>query len=152
MQKFNCKITHDENILEILNKQYNWIPGPKNIRPTQEIKDKKFEYLNNGQNLKEFILKDIFNLDISKDLRKKVYILKENKFPYQVPEGTLHYVFWSYNIYKTDLEISEIIFKEFSEVNKRTDFEFIFFRNPKMSLELDNINHFQVFIHFLQNS
>ena len=151
---FNCKITNDVEVLNMLNKLHPWIPSSKNIRPTPYDITLKQNYIDKHlekyKTVKDIVLYEILKIDQNTDINKinNTYLL-ENKFPYQLPlkEETKHYILWFVSVKMTDSEINNLLFNELSQIY--TNFEFIWYKNPKMSLPLEheNIEHIHVFVH-----
>ena len=158
-KKFCCKVNSDSEYLEELNKKFFWIPGKNNIRPKEETLNEKENYLNKikifYENEKDFILTEIFNLRPSmnnegkiyvknEDIEKK-YLLKENKFSYNVPEGTFHYVLWYSYDDKTinENKINSDITSELTLLLKSELFDYVWYENPKKHMK--DIYHIQVF-------
>ena len=112
-KKFCCQISPEINNLEKLNKDYGWIPGKENIRPSEKVLKEKEKYLENistfYQEERDYVLCEIFDFKHSINKEGKIYVKNKdikrekmfckNIFPYQVPELTQHYVMWySYDI------------------------------------------------------
>ena len=153
----NCKISSDLDILDILNKKYNWIPGSNNIRPTEELILKKENDLaiasNFYESLTDYMYDLIFNFPTHLNSYGKlkvripntiIKVFRENDYPYILPDNTFHYVMW-YNtkekIFSDEL-INKDIYNEILKLNLKS-FEYVWYENPKMSVA--DIYHVQVF-------
>jgi len=158
--ELNCQISPDINNLNKYNKLYSWIPNGEQIRPTDMnifMKDMLKSKINNIYNsTRDYILIDLFNYeskmkDNSKiqvfddDTIPKLYQFKVCRFKYKINPKTFHYIMW-YNCAKDDLtseEITNDIKKSIYIILESDDFKFIWYENPKMSIE--DIYHVQVF-------
>ncbi len=154
----NCKISPDLEILESLNKEYNWIPGPNNIRPNEELILKKEKDLENADNfyasVKDYMYDLIFDFPTKFNSNgklvaivpnKMVKIFRENDYPYILPENTYHYIMWYNTSQKmiSDSEITQDIKDNINHIMK-CNYNFVWYENPKMSVS--EIYHVQVFV------
>eukprot|EP00808_Paulinella_micropora_P024906 g73161.t1 len=73
---------------------------------------------------------------------RKTYRLVRNSFPYQMPEGTRHYIMW-YTWIPTAKEITQDIGEALYVRLKHKHFQFCWYQNPKMTVR--EIFHVQVF-------
>ena len=82
---------------------------------------------------------------VDKEDIKQKHIFIKNMFPYNLPEGTNHYILWySYNsLDLTDDKINTDITNSLKELLNHDNFEFIWYENPKKTI--DSIHHLQVF-------
>ena len=64
----NCRISSDLDNLSRYNSEYNWIPGPHNIRPDKDTIIAKQELFNTVhyfyENMTDYILSEIFNYPV----------------------------------------------------------------------------------------
>ena len=108
----NGKIDSNVEVLNTLNEKYKWIPSGNNIRPLPDVKNKKIEDMNNVGafyvSMRDYLVETIFNIQpeintdgkcFIKDLPEKLNNLFEsklllNKYPYDVPDNTKHYILW----------------------------------------------------------
>ena len=154
----NCQISPDLEVLESLNKKYNWIPGPDNIRPSEELILKKEKDLQNADNfyasMKDYMYDLVFNFptEFNSDGKlvatvpnKMIKIFRENDYPYILPENTYHYVMW-YNTNQKMISDEEITFDIEEEIKQiiNSNYNFVWYENPKMSIP--EIYHVQVFV------
>lgn len=142
--------------LDELNDKYQWVPGRENIRPCEEVINKKDKWIENLSNFyeneKQYVLSDIFNFDsyfdsgklVVKDFDiKETFVFKENMFPYNLPFNTNHYVIW-YTYDETDEKrINKDIELSLFNLLGNNKFDFVWYENPKKSLP--DMNHYQVF-------
>ena len=157
VKKFSCQISSDINSLNILNKDFSWIPGENNIRPSEEILRKKEDYLNNTETFyeseKDFILTEIFGFKDSINSNGKIYVKDDdikhknifckNMFPYNLSNETNHYVIWySYNDI-SEKQINYDITYELQKILGHNKFDFVWYINPKKHMK--SIFHAQVF-------
>jgi len=74
-----------------------------------------------------------------------------NMFPYQVCDGTQHYVLWfllnpSVSNLPTEQDINAALEREFTELEVADQVEFVWYKNPKPTIhDLDLTHHVQVF-------
>ena len=90
-------------------------------------------------------MKDNSKIQVFDDTISKLYQFKVCRFKYKINPKTFHYIMW-YNCAKDDLtseEITNDIKKSIYIILKSDDFKFIWYENPKMSIE--DIYHVQVF-------
>ena len=155
--ELNCKISSLLDDLDKLNKKYSWIPSSNNIRPDKDTQDKKaiyFDQINHFySSLSSFILAEIFNYDVVYNKRRKLetrsskpleHKFIQNKFSYNLPKNTNHYVLW----YNQEIEIEEEkinrdIKKAISEIINSEKFKYVWYKNPKMNIP--GLFHLQVF-------
>lgn len=144
--KYVGKISSNLDILNLLNKKYNWIPNADNVRPNNDIIDKKNEYLKYLEtkhgSIKDGIICDIFGMNKNNLSCKKKFI--KNRFGYNINSN--HYVMW-YLLYNekelSDDIINMDIYFNLYELLQNTNFNFAWYVNPKMTIS--DIFHVQVF-------
>ncbi len=163
---FLGKVDSDINVLDELNKTYDFCPNSNTIRPSEEKKEKKIEKIiqikYDWYNIKDFISHTVFGLNFyeyiedeglvkkyvkySDEINKK-YVFIEQFFPYDVKGN--HWVMWYPTRYqmKSDDEISEDIFLELSCIVKSNKFNFCWYINPTMTIP--DFFHVQVFWDFI---
>jgi hypothetical protein len=67
-----------------------------------------------------------------------------NKFPYQTPPETKHWILWLYpGVLTSDEDVALEIEKRLKELLGHNRYDFIFYENPKMTLP--DVYHLQVF-------
>ena len=159
--KINNKINPCYSNLDMLNSNYEWIPSSENIRPNEDIINKKA--VDNGTYniiystnidqvlIRYFNIKKKINRNDNKfesvipitNLKKKIFI--PNEYPYDVPKGTNHYVMWyTYDNISDEIVTSDIS-SELNNILNHSNFEFVWYENPKMTVP--EIFHVQVFWH-----
>ena len=162
---FRCQITSDIDILELLHEKIAWIPGKNNIRPKIQQKKDKIDKINNEQmkylSGKDYIFHTVFGCQTNvnangllfvhnKDnLNKEIFM--ENRFPYDLPPKTLHYIMWysKFDTQNIDQEkINNDINNNIKEIlkgekNKQNGYDFVWYKNPKMTV--NDVFHVQVF-------
>lgn len=153
---FKKRINSDVETLELLHKEYDWIPGKSNIRPLKEVIEAKQNYFNNIErdykSLKDYVLIEIFKKNcrmINGKLENVEIISNEltfipNKFPYNISNDTNHYILWySFNDGLSDELITKDINDEITKLVHNDNFEFVWYENPKMNIP--DVFHVQVF-------
>lgn len=153
------KISTKLNDLDNMHQSNLWIPNSKQIRPIEEVIQEKNILMKNilifYESMNDYILDTIFNLPKKFNSKGKLLVdtknikpefkLVKNKFPYDLPIQTEHYILW-FNTevnYLTDIEIKQIIDIEIKKYFKKKK-EFVWYENPKMSIP--QLYHIQVFI------
>ena len=159
--KINNKINPCYTNLDMLNSIYKWIPSSENIRPIEDIIKKKdidsktnsiiystnidqvlIRYFNIKKKINRINNKFESKINID-NLSEKVFI--PNEYPYNVPEGTNHYVMWyTYDNISDEIITSDISSELYNLLN-HLNFEFVWYKNPKMTIP--EILHVQVFWH-----
>ena len=160
MFPIKSKISSEKTALENFHKKFPWIPGEKNIRPTESQIKEKEEFFNrillHYSSIRDYILIEIFNLNSNFDdmgklkLEIKTDILNnykfiKNMFPYDLPQNTHHYIMW-YSCNNSELNdniINNNINTELINILGNDKFEFVWYENPKMNIP--DIYHVQVF-------
>ena len=163
MSQLNCKIDSDIQVLDELNKTFKWIPSSENIRPIQEVIEKKesdYSFFDNFYSsitdqilIRYFKFPSRINRKNNKmeskislqSVREKFFL--ENEYPYNLPEGTNHYVMWYTYDNISDIEITSDILDSLKNILKHDNFEFVWYENPKMSVP--EVYHVQVFWHLI---
>ena len=105
------------------------------------------------QSLKDYILDDVFNFNCKFNSNGKMFvppenifhkkILSKNKYPYQLPKNTNHYLMWYTYQPKTDYKINQDIFDSLKNILGNTNFEYVWYKNPKPTIP--ELFHVQVF-------
>ena len=159
------RISSNIESLNTIHADNNWVPSGEQIRPLPEIVEKKEnDYLKFDSfysSVKDQILIRYFNYPsrinrnsnkleskvFLKNIKEKIFI--KNEYPYQVPEGTQHYVMWYTYQDIPDNEINKDIEISLFKLVGHKNFEFVWYENPKMSVP--EIYHVQVFWHLLNS-
>eukprot|EP00640_Fibrocapsa_japonica_P002645 CAMPEP_0113936654 /NCGR_PEP_ID=MMETSP1339-20121228/3506_1 /TAXON_ID=94617 /ORGANISM="Fibrocapsa japonica" /LENGTH=249 /DNA_ID=CAMNT_0000939185 /DNA_START=1 /DNA_END=750 /DNA_ORIENTATION=- /assembly_acc=CAM_ASM_000762 len=159
---WNKRIPSDIDILASLNEQYGWLPGREHIRPTPETLDRKILQMENVEkfylSVDDYIWDVVFNEPTQMTHCGKLYresgscceeekkVFAPNEFPYKLPAGTEHWLMWySYFPSGGDGEITQDIRKALQDRLQHSNFEFVWYENPKMTVP--GIYHVQVFWH-----
>mmetsp|Transcript_24484 Transcript_24484/g.38180 ORF Transcript_24484/g.38180 Transcript_24484/m.38180 type:complete len:167 (-) Transcript_24484:74-574(-) len=154
------KVSSDIEALAALKVIHPWVPGRDNIRPTPEVIEAKKNFIVERvvqfQTEADYVWGDVFGLPVSINEGGSLFVerghvsddhrtFKPNLFPYQLPEGTEHWVMWytTHTKQHTDDEITRHVSHELGELCEGDEFEFIWYENPKMTIQ--SIFHIQVF-------
>ena len=70
-------------------------------------------------------------------------IFSKNKYPYQLPTNTNHYIMWYTYQPETDSDINQDIFNSLKNMLKNTNFNFVWYENPKQTIP--ELFHVQIF-------
>ena len=155
--EINKKIGSDLQTLNEYNKIYSWIPNEKQIRPTEMIISFKkilLDKMNKDYNSsRDYILMNMFKTEgfrtngkiVAKEPLDKLNHFEVCRFRYQIDPKAFHYIMW-YTCTKEELseeEITKDIKNNIYAFIKTDNFSFIWYENPKMSIE--DIYHVQVF-------
>jgi hypothetical protein len=144
----NYYINPDESNLDRLNKEHNWIPNSSQVRRSNSTEDKYQDFIKNElvkyESKKDYIIKTLF------DSESIIGVLSENMFPYQVSEGTYHYIMWYLeNPMSYDLDYQVINLNILTELKRlnlyKENLEYVWYENPKRSGDL---YHVHVFFHY----
>jgi hypothetical protein len=170
----NCQISSHLDEMDQLHQIHPWIPDSSCIRPTSETLERKQLYfateISQYESETDFILNEMFCFRTEKNpdtgklrvccgpenavVPHSLRVTRENRFPYNVPKGTLHFVHWVFPHYATSpmlnsAETSKIIDHQLREYfGDKSNFEFVWNINPKMSLphERTCVMHAHVFV------
>lgn len=160
--KIRGKIDSDRDALDALHKEHPWVPSSVHIRPTAESRKNKERWLKDVMskyaNADDLIMHTVFGIEptlcedsgrlvVRKERRttgKRNNRLVPNIFPYDLPEGTQHFVMW-YNTKdrRKDAQITSDIDTSIKSTF-RGDYDFAWYENPVMTLP--QIFHVQVFV------
>lgn len=156
------RIDAQKENLEILHQQFPWIPGQEAIRPTRTQIEAKHASQREIETLYEayldFVLIEIFGFpivggvsenpkrkaDFSNDAAIPLTVFKHNKFPYAVPAGTNHYVWWTREpMFQTPDRVTKCIEAALQELQSGAVHNIVWYENPKMTIP--EVYHVQVF-------
>ena len=147
----------DAEELQLLHEVYGWVPGRDRIRPTQTVRAQKELLLSNLDAMwaspMDWVFHHVFGSPTARgpDGKRKSErpqagrtVFKANPYPYDVPDGTEHYVFWmaSPEAQWPDERIDAGIAQAVDELGGG---EYVWYPNPKMSVPDPNLYHVQVF-------
>ena len=136
------KINPDLDNLERLHKLSNWIPGKENIRPAPDILRQKREIECVDVDVDE-MSQSLFDCDWKDALdgKGKKWHFAKNKYPYDVPTGTRHYILWFPSVKPASEDMVNKILEH--EVASLGGTAFVWYENPKMTIP--DMYHVQVF-------
>mmetsp|Transcript_16439 Transcript_16439/g.46349 ORF Transcript_16439/g.46349 Transcript_16439/m.46349 type:complete len:189 (-) Transcript_16439:4675-5241(-) len=161
-QKWRCQVPSNVFLLSHISERNPWIPGRDNVRPKPEVRSQKEAYLE--EVAKEYVTESdyVWNLLFGvplvhgEDGRKracpdalrnleKTRLFRANDYPYDLHPSTTHSVLW-YSYAPPELNSESItthVEAELTTVLNHSDFEFVWYENPKMSIS--GVYHVQVF-------
>lgn len=157
--ELNMRIHPNYEVLNAYNELYSWIPNGNQIRPTGMnilMKERLIDKINKEYiSTRDYILIEIFNYKFNKNKENKYKVINDNNiklykfqvclFKYGINPKTFHYQMW-YTCDKSELidkEINKDIYNSIYNIIKSDKFKFVWYENPKMSIE--DIYHVQVF-------
>ena len=137
------QISSNPAVLDTLHQTYTWIPSSSQIRPDAVTTDRKKLYLQTQT--VEDVIKDICTIVFGSECipEDKCHAICDSSFPYDT-DGR-HRICWmvsSSSIKWTDLEINNVIF-DFCRMNSVQ--EFVWYRNPKMTIVDERLDHVHIF-------
>lgn len=152
-----CAVPSAVGFLDRLHNAVRWTPNSRQIRPTPEIRAHKDLLLCNLQRMwaspADWVYQNVFGSASRRrtDGRREASppergtcVLQEQPFPYDVPAGTRHMVFWC-ACRPGEMSHQAVTAALSQEVDALGGGEFIFYENPKKSVEAEELCHFQVF-------
>lgn len=105
--RLRCRVNSDAEELQLLHEVYGWIPGRDNVRPKPEVRAQKELLLANLEAMwaspLDWVFHHVFGAATTRGTDGKrsatrpqpgLTVFKPNPFPYDVPRGTEHWVFW----------------------------------------------------------
>ena len=155
--RLQTRISSDIEELSLLHEVYGWVPGKEHVRPTPAVRAQKELLLSNLSSMwsspADWVFHHVFASPTSRGADGKrsaarpaagATVFAPNPFPYDVPRGTEHWVFW---MAAPELEWPEVrIAAALAEaVDARGGGQFVWYPNPKMSVPDANLYHVQVF-------
>ena len=156
-ERLACRISADVDQLEDLHAVYGWIPGSAQVRPTATVRAQKELLLANLGSMwaspADWVFHHVFKSPTTRGSggRRSATRPAEgstaftpNPFPYQVPKGTVHYVFWMASP-EAEWPEERITSAIASAVAARGGGSFVWYPNPKMSIPDPVLYHVQVF-------
>ena len=126
----------------------NWYDLNKNIynnnklKRVEEVQDKYDRYLAKFKKTK-----DLERYLLNKYLDNRLYILTQNKFPYNIDKTIKHYILWINPLVKKKRIYNKKFIKSIlnSKIDKKK-YKFIYYINQKKYRSIKNIPHYHVFI------
>jgi len=173
------RIESDLASLDALCERVCWTPNSVSVRPSPERMDDKKRLFENVASrfasIRDYILARIFHLRTSPvslsfanqhvcvsdealaEAREEAKTLPggwkvkflPNMFPYQVIEGTYHYVLWfllNPSGLPSERDVNAALERAFAELEVSDQVEFVWYKNPKPTInDVDLTHHVQVF-------
>ena len=106
-EQLRCRVNSDADELQLLHEVYGWVPGRDDIRPSPAVRAQKELLLSNLEAMwaspTDWVFAHVFGSETRRNERGKREaqrpdagrtVFKPNPFPYAVPQGTEHWVFW----------------------------------------------------------
>ena len=156
-ERLRCRISSDVEELALLHEVYGWVPGREHVRPTAAVRAQKELLLSNLGSMwaspADWVFHHVFGAQTCRGSDGKrtatrpaagSIVFAHNPFPYCVPQGTEHWVFWMASPeagWPEDRIMSAIA----EAVDERGGGEFVWYPNPKMSVPDATLFHVQVF-------
>ena len=151
-----CKVDSDVQMMQMLHEVYRWVPGAEQVRPTPAVRAQKELLIANMETMwvtpAAWVFHQIFGMRTTRIAGKRTAerpspgrtVFAVNPFPYQVPDGTLHWVLWMASPVAEwpDERITAEIARE---VDERGGGDFVWYANPKMSMGDPELHHVQCF-------
>jgi hypothetical protein len=134
------RISSSIDDLNILNRQYNWIPNEYTIRPTQEDLEHKWALMDSihcgWPSMKEYVWKEILKES------KEEWVFEPSIFRYGIPKEANHWILWN-TICDFTREFDENVINTVLEGFLEKNVDFAWYKNPKPSVP--EYYHIQVF-------
>ena len=155
-----CKISSELDTLQALHEVYGWVPGEDNVRPSPVVRAQKDLMLSNMSRMwvshADWVCQSVFGCKVTRrpDGRKVAerpaagsLKLVPQPWPYDLPVGTQHMVLWCVGAPAAWRENEDAITAALTrELDARAGGgDFVWYENPKMSVEDDGLYHVQVF-------
>ena len=157
-EQLRCRVDSDSTVLQLLHEVYKWVPGEANVRPTPEVRAQKELLLANLDGMwaspADWVYHHVFGMTTARGANGKrscvsrpdagTTVFARNPFPYAVPNGTEHFVFWmaSNEAEWPEQRITDGIA---AAIDARGGGQFVWYPNPKMSVPDPQLFHVQVF-------
>ena len=156
--RLRCRVDSDSDVLQVLHEVYHWVPGKANVRPTPDVRAQKELLLANLEGMwdspADWVYHHVFNMKTARGPNGKrscvsrpdsgTTIFARNPFPYDVPQGTEHFVFWMASN-ESEWPEERITSGIAKAVDERGGGQFVWYPNPKMSVPDPTLFHVQVF-------
>lgn len=156
-ERLRCRISSDVEELALLHEVYGWVPGAEHVRPTPEVRAQKELLLANLGSMwlspAHWVYHHVFGSSTTRGADGKrsaalplacSTVFARNPFPYAVPPGTEHWVFWMASA-EAEWPEARITAAVHEAVEARGGGSFVWYPNPKMSLPDALLYHVQVF-------
>lgn len=106
-EQLRCRVGSDVEELQLLHEVYGWVPGRDHVRPRQEVRAQKELLLINLESMwvsaSDWVFHHVFGAATKRgpDGKRSASrpqpgstVFKPNPYPYDVPSGTEHWVYW----------------------------------------------------------
>ena len=160
--RLRCRVNSDAEELQLLHEVYGWVPGKAHVRPTPEVRAQKELLLSNLGSMwasaADWVFHHVFETATKRGADGKRTasrpdpgrtVFKPNPFPYSVPDGTEHWVFWmaspesEWPEARISQRVGEAVDAQGGGVSRSG--QFVWYPNPKMSIGDPQLHHVQVF-------
>ena len=142
----------------LLHEVYKWVPGREQVRPRAEVRAQKELLLTNLQQMwasrHDWVFHHVFGCATRRGPDGKracptppapgSTVFARNPYPYDVPEGTEHCLLWMASP-EAEWPEERVTARLAEAVDERGGGAFVWYANPKMSLDNPNMYHVQVF-------
>lgn len=152
-----CRVDSALENLQRLHAAHSWIPGPDHIRPSPAVRAQKELLLLNLQSMwasdADWVFFHVFGMSTKRGKDGKrlatrpepgVTVFARNPYPYDVPRGTEHWVFWMASP-PAEWPDERINAGVASAIEERGGGVYIWYPNPRMSVPDPHMLHVQVF-------
>jgi hypothetical protein len=164
-----CGISSSVEVLENFHEVHSWIPSKAQIRPPQEVIQKKLDRIielgAEWNSMTDYLLANIFHKPstrsshsnrlevLDRDIEGLV-IFAPNEFPYQV--SGCHWILWFGTFEIDKQQITNELTIRLQEHLGHDNFDFVWYENPKMTIPgrsilfpfFSPVTHYQKFITF----
>ena len=142
--RLRCRVSSEVEELQLLHEVYGWVPGSTHVRPTPEVRAQKELLLQNLSSMwaspADWVFHHVFGSLTKRGPDGKRTASRpepgatrfaRNPYPYAVPGGTEHWVFW---MASPEAEWAEdrITAELGAAVDALGGGEFVWYPNPKM--------------------
>ena len=153
--RLRSKVPSDLASLQKLHERTGWTPGAAHVRPDPATRAQKELLIANLEQMwachADWVFSQIFGTATRRDASGRrtaerpahgCMVFAPQPFPYAVPEGVQHYVLWCAAPRRevSDRDITERISRE---VEAHGGGDFVWYENPKMSVEHEALYHVQ---------
>lgn len=100
-------MSSDVEELQLLHEVYGWVPGRDHVRPSPAVRAQKELLLNNLEAMwaspADWVFHHVFGAPTTRNASGRreaerpaagITVFRANPYPYDVPPGTAHWVFW----------------------------------------------------------
>jgi len=154
-QTLRSRISCKAQEMQKLHEATGWTPGAEHVRPSPEMLSQKEFFLHNLARMwtpADWVFCHVFNmpacagsgLRTAKRPASGLTKLAQQPFPYSLPDGVQHFVLWCSSP-RTEWTSEAITSSIAREVDQQGGGEFVWYENPKPSVEDPQLYHVQVF-------